>query len=92
MKKMNIVVCPNAAINRPAPPSGWANNASCGSGTSILVDGAKRDRVIWPGDMGVSTAVAFATTGDTLSAQNSLETLYAHQQKDGMLPCVAMSC
>ena len=38
----------------PAPASGWNNSAECGlpNQTSVLVDGAKRDRVIWPGDMG----------------------------------------
>jgi len=70
----------------PPPKAGWANNATCGIGTSILVDGAKRDRVIWPGDMGVSTATAFATTGDTYSSQMSIETLFQHQLPNGMLP------
>ena len=74
----------------PSKASGWSNNASCispsGTGLTVLVDGAKRDRTIWPGDMGVSTATAFATTGDTYSSRISLETLYAYQSKDGMLP------
>ena len=78
----------------PPKDSGWANNASCvappsgaeRSGKTVLVDGAKRDRTIWPGDMGVSTATAFATTGDTYSSRISLETLYAYQSSDGMLP------
>ena len=40
----------------PPPDSGWANDAECGlpGQVSVLVDGAKRDRVIWPGDMGAS--------------------------------------
>lgn len=70
----------------PPPALGWNNDATCGTGSSVLVDGAKRDRVIWPGDMGVSTATAFATTGDTYSSQMSLETLYVHQTSSGMLP------
>lgn len=40
-----------------APSSGWNNNVLIGSGQSLLVDGAKRDRTIWPGDMGVSSLV-----------------------------------
>ena len=56
----------------------------------MLVDGAKRDRVIWPGDMGVSTATAFATTGDTYSSRMSIETLYQYQLPNGMLPYVVV--
>lgn len=68
------------------PSTGWDNSATCGVGNSVLVDGAKRDRVIWPGDMGVSTATAYYTTGDTYSSIQSLETLYNMQQSDGMMP------
>lgn len=71
------------------PASGWNNAVLIGTGDSILVDGAKRDRTIWPGDMGVSSATSFATTGDTLSSVNSLNTLYALQNPStGMLPYV----
>jgi len=28
---------------------GWANNATLGPGDTIIVDGAKRDRAVWPG-------------------------------------------
>jgi hypothetical protein len=42
-----------------------------------------------PGDMGVSSAVAFATTGDIESAKQSLNTLYNHQNPTtGMMPYV----
>ena len=70
----------------PAPSSGWNNSAVCGVGNSVLVDGAKRDRVIWPGDMGVSSLTAIATTGDLVASQNALATLYQHQLHNGMLP------
>lgn len=70
----------------PAPKVGWNNNAVCGVGEVVLVDGAKRDRVIWPGDMGVSVLTALATTGDVAASRNALITLYGEQQKDGMLP------
>ena len=58
-----------------APATGWNNGVEIGSGDTLLVDGAKRDRTIWPGDMGVSVATALATTGDAASSINSLETL-----------------
>jgi len=70
----------------PAPKVGWNNDAVCGVGEVVLVDGAKRDRVIWPGDMGVSVLTALATTGDVLASKNALITLYDNQQADGMLP------
>eukprot|EP00656_Telonema_subtile_P002314 TRINITY_DN11020_c0_g1_i1.p1 TRINITY_DN11020_c0_g1~~TRINITY_DN11020_c0_g1_i1.p1 ORF type:complete len:536 (+),score=120.13 TRINITY_DN11020_c0_g1_i1:463-2070(+) len=72
------------------PPStpGWNNGVLIGSGNTLLVDGAKRDRTVWPGDMGVSSATAFATLGDTESSQNSLDTLYALQASSGQLPYV----
>lgn len=55
---------------------GWLNNATAGVGASVIVDGAKRDRWIWPGDMGVAVPSAFYGTGDLESTRNSLQTLY----------------
>eukprot|EP01046_Picozoa_sp_COSAG06_P022796 COSAG06_NODE_1784_length_8405_cov_15.271129_1_plen_634_part_10 len=73
----------------PSPPSGWNNNALVGQGDSVLVDGAKRDRTIWPGDMGISVATALATTGDVNASRNSLATLFEHQDPEsGMVPYV----
>lgn len=72
----------------PPPASGWNNSASAGVGATVLVDGAKRDRMIWPGDMGVSVATLFATVGLTAPSVNALTTLYKYQAPDGMLPYV----
>jgi len=66
--------------------SGWLNNAVSGSGATILVDGAKRDRWIWPGDLGISGLAAYVSTGDTVSVTNDLNTLFAHQKRAGGLP------
>lgn len=54
--------------------------------TSVLVDGAKRDRTIWPGDLGVSQPTAFVSTDDTASARNVLNILYGEQDGNGGLP------
>jgi len=70
----------------PATPSSWLNNAVSGSGATILVDGAKRDRWVWPGDLGISGLTAYVSTGDTLSVTNDLNTLFAHQNSAGGLP------
>jgi len=72
----------------PPPASNWFNNGVSGSGTTILVDGAKRDRLIWPGDLGIEALTAYLSTGDTLSVKNDLDTLFAHQDSAGGLPYV----
>lgn len=73
----------------PPPIHGWNNGVKIGVGDSILVDGAKRDRTIWPGDMGISSATAFATVGDVDSSKQSLDTLYEHQNPHtGQIPYV----
>jgi len=72
----------------PPPAQGWNNSANCGVGATVLVDGAKRDRMIWPGDMGVSVATLFATVGLTSPSANALDTLYKYQDSSGMMPYV----
>lgn len=70
----------------PAPSSGWENNATIGVGTEDLVDGAKRDRSVWPGDMGVSEPTAYVSTDDLTATRNSLTTMYQNQKSTGELP------
>jgi hypothetical protein len=72
----------------PPPASGWLNNGVSGSGSTILTDGAKRDRLVWPGDLGISALTAYSSTGDTLSVKNDLDTLFAMQDPAGGLPKV----
>ncbi len=69
------------------PASGWENNGTVGVGSEVLTDGAKRDRSVWPGDMGISTTTAYVSTDDLLAVKNSLTTLYQHQNTStGELP------
>jgi hypothetical protein len=70
----------------PPPSSGWENNGVVGTGTEVLTDGAKRDRSVWPGDMGVSAATAYVSTDDMLGVRNSLTTMYQNQKSTGELP------
>ncbi|MEV6841826.1 trehalase family glycosidase [Actinoplanes sp. NPDC051411] len=77
---------PNQGRVWPPPSSGWENNAVVGVGSEVLVDGAKRDRSVWPGDMGVSATTAYASTDDLLAVRNSLTTMYNSQQPSGELP------
>jgi hypothetical protein len=69
------------------PASGWDNSATVGVGRSVLVDGAKRDRTAWPGDLGVSVPTDYAAFSDLPTIRDSLTTLYDHQDPaTGALP------
>ena len=68
------------------PASGWNNSATVGVGSEVLVDGAKRDRTVWPGDLGISLPTEYASLGDLTPTRNALTTLYDHQAASGELP------
>lgn len=70
----------------PALESGWANNGTMANGSSVIVDGAKRDRAVWPGDMGIAVPSTFYSLGGLDSVRNALQTMYDHQNSDGSLP------
>ncbi|KAK0485990.1 glycoside hydrolase family 78 protein [Armillaria novae-zelandiae] len=60
--------------------SGWDNSASAGPVSGpVLVDGAKRDRTVWPGDMGISTHTQLVSTNDLLATKNSLIVMFSTQ-------------
>ncbi|KAL4946308.1 hypothetical protein BDV06DRAFT_218438 [Aspergillus oleicola] len=65
---------------------GWNNNAICGPGESVLLDGAKRDRWVWIGDMGTAVPSASVSTGDLESTRNALGAIWGNQRPDGGLP------
>jgi hypothetical protein len=68
--------------------SRWiAGNANIRSdGTSVLVDGAKRDRLVWPGDMSIAVPSIFVSTNDLVTVKNSLQSLLILQNSTGALP------
>ncbi|KAK9792147.1 putative Alpha-L-rhamnosidase six-hairpin glycosidase domain-containing protein [Seiridium cardinale] len=70
----------------PFVSSGWANDGILGNGSTIIVDGAKRDRAVWPGDMGIAVPSAFYSIGELDSVKNALQVMYDHQNSDGSLP------
>lgn len=63
----------------PPPAEGWLNNAVLGSGVEVIVDGAKRDRAVWSGDLGISIPSVLISTGDSDAVQNALNVQYANQ-------------
>ncbi|MFC1418050.1 alpha-L-rhamnosidase-related protein [Streptacidiphilus cavernicola] len=72
-------IAPDTGRAYPPPASGWENDAVVGAGAGVLVDGAKRDRAVWPGDLGISLPTEYVSTDDTASSRNALTALYQHQ-------------
>ena len=70
----------------PPPASAWDNGATVGVGDSVLVDGAKRDRTVWPGDLGIAVPTQYAYSGDLTSTRNALTTMYNAQSAEGEIP------
>ncbi|KAI3333712.1 Six-hairpin glycosidase-like protein [Ustulina deusta] len=70
----------------PMITNSWANNGTLGNGSTIIVDGAKRDRAVWPGDMGVAVPATFYSVGGLDSVANALQVMYDYQNNDGSLP------
>ena len=64
----------------------WYNNLTISNGTSVLTDGAKRDRLLYAGDMAISLPSAAYSTYDLYSGKNALEALYVLQLANGRLP------
>ena len=59
----------------PATP--WANDADLGiEADAIYVDGAKRDRASWSGDLGVALRSAFVSVGDWVAAGKTIQLQY----------------
>lgn len=75
------------------PTSNWNNSeliAPLSPSDSVLVDGAKRDRTEWPGDLATAIPPTFlANNRDGLGMEalrNSLRALYSQVSAEGMLP------
>ncbi|KAI0768520.1 Six-hairpin glycosidase [Trametes elegans] len=64
----------------------WWVNTTITEGTSTLTDGAKRDRLVWSGDMAIAVPGIAVTTFDLISIRNALDSLYKLQNATGQLP------
>lgn len=53
---------------------------------ACVVDGAKRDRLVWPGDLVVQTQSVAVSTYDMVPLRDSIESLFYGQNENGMLP------
>lgn len=80
------VIASNQGRAWPPPSSEWDNSAVVGVGNSVLVDGAKRDRTVWPGDLGISVPTAYASMNELEATRNALSTMYSVQDGNGEIP------
>jgi hypothetical protein len=69
-----------------APIGAWYSNYTISNGTTVTTDGAKRDRMVWPGDMTIAVPGIAVSTYDMLAVRNALDTIYNHQYQDGSMP------
>ena len=56
----------------------------------VVFDGAKRDRIVWQGDLAVQAPVTYLSTDDTGAVDNSLSSLAAQQLPDGYMPAESL--
>ncbi len=52
----------------------------------VILDGAKRDRDVWEGDLSVQGPVSYLSTGDTTGWTNSVAALGSQQTANGYVP------
>ncbi|ETS79712.1 hypothetical protein PFICI_09565 [Pestalotiopsis fici W106-1] len=77
---------PSTGNSLGLPLEGWEYNYTIANGTSVLVDGAKRDRLVWPGDIAISGPSIFVSTNSLDTIRNGIDSLMVMQQADGRLP------
>lgn len=57
--------------------------------TPSIMDGAMRDRLVWSGDMGISTLTVLCSTFDNQYLTGSCEQFFRYQAGDGSIPIAA---
>jgi hypothetical protein len=77
----------NTGRQVPFLATDWVNNGTLGPGDTIIVDGAKRDRAVWPGDMGVAVSSTFVSVGDLTAVKNALQVMYNYQASSNFTRC-----
>ncbi|KAF7536154.1 hypothetical protein G7054_g4783 [Neopestalotiopsis clavispora] len=77
---------PTTGVALGAPVAGWYYNYTISNGTGVLLDGGKRDRVVWPGDIVISGPSIFVSTNSLEPVRNALDSLFLYQESDGRLP------
>lgn len=86
-KEGSALIDYNRRLDHNKSPTGsWYSNFTIANGTAVTTDGAKRDRMVWPGDMYIAVPGIAMSTYDMSAVRNALETLFVHQYSDGSLP------
>jgi len=66
----------------------WYNNHTISEGTSCITDGAKRDRLVWSGDLSIALPSIFASTNNLDSVKNAIDSLLVLQNPETGLVCL----
>jgi hypothetical protein len=77
---------PNSGRAFPILGYGWINDENLNLGTTgstIYVDGSKRDRTVWAGDLAIAVPSILVSTGDDDGVKNGLQVLYNDQVSSG---------
>ncbi|KAL8965229.1 MAG: hypothetical protein Q9183_003961 [Haloplaca sp. 2 TL-2023] len=72
--------------NNRSPQGSWYSNFSIANGSAVTTDGAKRDRMAYPGDMAIAAPGIAASTYDMVAVRTALDSLFIRQYADGSLP------
>jgi hypothetical protein len=64
----------------------YGSDHSLGDYPWLLVDGAKRDRLVWTADLGPGGVGLYSTTNESDTVRDSLLSLSAWQEKSGYIP------
>lgn len=81
-------VPPNTGRDWPMrEPETWNNDGKFGVSVydTAYVDGSKRDRTIWPGDLAIAVPAVLMSTGDWDGVRQTLNAIYDRQQ-NGQFP------
>ncbi|RKF75481.1 putative bacterial alpha-l-rhamnosidase domain protein [Golovinomyces cichoracearum] len=80
---------PTTGREFPILGSGWLNDGDLSLEvpvSSVYVDGSKRDRTVWSGDLQIAVPSILVSTGDWIGVKGTLDILYAGQASSGELP------
>ena len=79
----------SSLLGDPTTPRTWYNNSTIANSTSALVDGAKRDRLVFAADLVIAMPGIITSTYDLPTVKNSISSLFARQDATtGQLPYV----
>ncbi|KAL8651473.1 MAG: hypothetical protein Q9210_003228 [Variospora velana] len=77
----------NRRVDQNRSPQGsWYSNFTIANGTAVTTDGAKRDRMAYPGDMAIAVPGIAVSTYDMVAVRTALDSLFIRQYADGALP------